>query len=63
MNFARWDPEHEHRVLQDQRASEYQEYKGMILVHPISATQIRMVLHLDITEEMVKETLSVINQL
>lgn len=34
-----------------------------ILVHPISPTQVRMVFHLDITEEMVSETLSVINQL
>ena len=34
-----------------------------ILVIPISSTQIRMVFHLDITEEMVKETLSVIDQL
>lgn len=31
-----------------------------ILVMAISATQIRMVLHLDVTEEMVKETISVI---
>lgn len=37
--------------------------KYNILVHPISTTQIRMVFHLDITEEMVKETISVINQL
>lgn len=34
-----------------------------ILVHPISPTQVRMVFHLDITEQMINETLSVINQL
>ena len=34
-----------------------------ILVMPISPTQIRMVLHLDITEEMVKETIDAIEQL
>lgn len=34
-----------------------------IKVHPISATQIRMVFHLDITEQMIKETINVINQL
>ncbi|MGN6266121.1 MAG: threonine aldolase family protein [Ginsengibacter sp.] len=34
-----------------------------ILVMAISATQIRMVLHLDVTEEMVKETISVITDL
>ena len=34
-----------------------------ILVMAISATQIRMVLHLDVTEEMVKETISVISDL
>jgi threonine aldolase len=34
-----------------------------ILVMAISATQIRMVLHLDVTEEMVKETISVIGNL
>ncbi|MGH2563694.1 MAG: threonine aldolase family protein, partial [Ginsengibacter sp.] len=34
-----------------------------ILVIPISATQIRMVLHLDITEQMVKDTIKVIESL
>jgi threonine aldolase len=34
-----------------------------ILVMAISPTQIRMVLHLDVTEEMVKETIAVINKL
>lgn len=34
-----------------------------ILAMAISATQIRMVLHLDVTEEMVKETISVITDL
>lgn len=34
-----------------------------IKVIPISPTQIRMVVHLDITEEMVKETLTAIDQL
>jgi threonine aldolase len=34
-----------------------------ILAMAISATQIRMVLHLDVTEEMVKETISVIKNL
>ncbi len=34
-----------------------------ILVMPISSTQIRMVFHLDITEQMVKETINVIEQL
>jgi threonine aldolase len=34
-----------------------------ILVMPISKTQVRMVLHLDITEQMVNETVSVIEQL
>lgn len=34
-----------------------------ILVMAISATQIRMVLHLDVTEEMVKETIAVIKNL
>jgi len=34
-----------------------------ILAMAISATQIRMVLHLDVTEEMVKETISVISDL
>lgn len=34
-----------------------------ILVIPISPTQVRMVFHLDITEEMVKETIEVIDNL
>jgi threonine aldolase len=34
-----------------------------ILAYPISPTQIRMVFHLDITDEMVKKTISVIDQL
>jgi threonine aldolase len=34
-----------------------------ILAMAISPTQIRMVLHLDVTEEMVKETISVISDL
>ena len=34
-----------------------------ILVIPISATQIRMVLHLDITERMVKDTIKMIENL
>ena len=37
--------------------------KDAILVMPISATQIRMVFHLDITPQMIKETISVIIQL
>ena len=40
---------------------EFKKYD--ILVHPISPTQIRMVFHLDITEEMVKETINTIDQL
>jgi threonine aldolase len=34
-----------------------------ILGHPISATQIRLVLHLDITPEMVEKTIDVINRM
>ncbi len=34
-----------------------------IKVHPISSTQIRMVFHLDITEQMIQETINVVNQL
>ena len=34
-----------------------------ILVMPISATQIRMVFHLDITEQMIKKTVDAINDL
>jgi threonine aldolase len=34
-----------------------------ILVIPISATQVRMVLHLDITEEMVAKTIGIIEHL
>ena len=37
--------------------------KFNILVMPISSTQIRMVLHLDVTEEMVAETINIIQQL
>ena len=37
--------------------------KKNILVSAISPTQIRMVLHLDVSEEMVKETIGVIKQL
>jgi threonine aldolase len=32
-----------------------------IKVHPISATQIRMVFHLDVSEQMIKETIEAIN--
>ncbi len=35
-------------------------FKYDIKVHPISSTQIRMVLHLDVTEQMVKKTIDVI---
>jgi len=34
-----------------------------ILAHPISATQVRLVTHLDITAEMVEKTIDVINKL
>jgi threonine aldolase len=34
-----------------------------VLVHPISPTQIRMVFHLDVTEQMVKKTLEAIDSL
>ena len=34
-----------------------------VLVHPISLTQIRMVFHLDVTEQMVKQTLEAIDSL
>ncbi len=34
-----------------------------ILVMPISATQVRMVFHLDITEQMIKDTITAINNL
>lgn len=34
-----------------------------ILIHPISDRQIRMVFHLDISEEMIKETINAINNL
>jgi threonine aldolase len=42
-------------------AEEFKKYE--ILVTPISPTQIRMVLHLDVTEEMVRKTISVIEEL
>ena len=37
--------------------------KKDILVSAISPTQIRIVLHLDVSEDMVKETIGVIEQL
>ncbi len=37
--------------------------KFKILAMPISKTQIRLVVHLDITAEMVKQTIDVIDQL
>lgn len=40
---------------------EFKKYD--ILVHPISPTQIRMVFHLDVSEQMVKKTLGAIEQL
>ncbi|MEO5782557.1 MAG: GntG family PLP-dependent aldolase [Ginsengibacter sp.] len=42
-------------------AEEFKRYG--ILAMPISLTQIRMVFHLDVTEQMVKETINVIEQL
>ena len=42
-------------------AEEFKKYD--ILVSTISASQIRMVLHLDVTEEMVGKTISVIGEL
>ncbi|MDB5199126.1 MAG: ltaE [Chitinophagaceae bacterium] len=42
-------------------AAEFKKYG--ILVMPISATQIRMVFHLDVTEQMVKDTIEAIEQL
>ncbi len=42
-------------------AEAFREYG--VLVIPISATQIRMVLHLDVTESMVKDTIKIIESL
>jgi len=42
-------------------AEAFKKYDVLVIV--ISSTQIRMVLHLDITEEMVKETIQVIEEL
>ncbi|MDQ6755697.1 MAG: beta-eliminating lyase-related protein [Bacteroidota bacterium] len=42
-------------------ADEFKKYD--IKVHPISPTQIRMVFHLDISEQMIKQTLDVIENL
>lgn len=39
--------------------TEFEKYD--IKVHPISSTQIRMVFHLDVSEQMVKETIEAIN--